>query len=333
MFGLFSMLFFISLIVLIVGLISPKLILRKSDNPTRKGILKYIGSAIVIFFILMVITVPPTDETTNDNVSLNEDPEVKEENKLESETEIENEEESEDRDLSDILEFTGSMTATASEGKITVNIDTNALDGAIFEVSVIDGNLNIKSDFLEVKDGKIVHDFEIPSDWGPSYFAYNAMFRFNLDEHPQPQHIKDVYGEFGENLTGELTSENHLNGKNAVIEGGTVAYPSETVVKEQIDKEFNKAIDEMIAVSGGVVLDIIPKSEDDWGIVYVFVSDAWYYSPEHEKERFAEQVGAAVEQVVKGAGKTDGSVMVYFKDSYGKELASPKILGGYKIKN
>ncbi|QBK24966.1 hypothetical protein [Ureibacillus thermophilus] len=323
MFGLFMLIFTVSFIVLIVGLISPRLILRKSENPTRKGILKYVGSIFIISFILATITAPTAEKVSNDNVSLNEE--------VEDELETATDDESKDNDLSDILEFTGSMTATASEGKITVNIETNALDGALFEVSIIDGNFNVKSDFLEVKDGKIVHDFEIPPEWGPAYFAYNAMFRFNLDEHPQPQHIKDVYGGVGENLTGNLTSENNLNGKNATIEGGTVAYPSEEAVKSHIDNEFNNVIAEMISVSEGVLIDIRPMSGDDWGIVDVIVSDVWYYTPEHEKERFAESVGTAVEKVVINSGKADGSVMVYFKDGYGKELATPKILGGYKI--
>lgn len=70
------------------------------------------------------------------------------------------------------------------------------------------------------------------------------------------------------------------------------------------------------------------------GIVSVTVSDTWYHSPEHDKERFAEQVSNTIKTLLISSEKvkSDDYISVYFYDTYGKELASPKLTGGYKIK-
>lgn len=318
LFGLLGVIgFLVGIVMLVIALI------RKKPKKTA-GIVTGVGfSFIFIGFSLAPEEVEKADEKTEvssdevdeDKKDANEDAEKK---KKEAERKKQ-------------LEFEGTMKTTASEGKVAVEIVTNVPDGAIFEVMVMDGNLNMKSDFIEAKDGKVSKSFEIPSDWEPAHFASTAMFRFNLEEHPQPDNIKEIYGEVGEKMTGDLVDENNLDGKNATIEGNTVAYPSEEVVQASMDEKFNQAISEMKELSEGIIIDV-RKKYDDWMIVDVVVSDSWYYSPDHEKERFAEQIGETVQNLVNNSGKQDGSISVYFVDSYGSELASPKMLGGWKIK-
>lgn len=242
------------------------------------------------------------------------------------------EKEKKKKEMKEQLNFSGKLTSTASNGKITIEIDTNVPDGGVFEVLIIDGNLDMLSDFLVVKDKKITKDFEVPSDWSPSYVATSAMFRFNADEHPQPDDIKKVYGEKGEKMTGDLAAENNLGGNNATIEGETIAYPSEQAVKDSQEKFFNEAITEAIALGNGVIVDINSRGNNTWELVNIVVSDVWYYSADHEQERFVENVGPVIETLVTNSGKVSGSPMVYFIDSYGKDVATPKVLGGWKIK-
>ncbi|MEH7122075.1 hypothetical protein V7127_02400 [Bacillus sp. JJ1773] len=265
------------------------------------------------------------ENNTNPKNELSEEEKQK---KAEEETKKETEQK-----LKKQLNFEGKIAASVNGNKITVSIDSNVPDGGIFEVSLVDGNFNVLSDFLEIKDGKVNKDFEIPKDWGVGHIGTMAMFRFNLPEHPQPEHIKNLYGNNGEKLSGKLAVEHNQNGKNAVLETKTVAYPSEEAVLAEQEKGFDAAIDEIINTGNGLILDVSPRYDNEWKMVNVVVSDTWYYSADHEKERFAETLGEIVQNLVINFSKTDENVvMVYFVDSYGKDLATPKVFGGYDIK-
>lgn len=230
------------------------------------------------------------------------------------------------------LNFKGTVSSKVVDKKITVSINANVPDGGVFEVFVLNDELKTLSDYITIKDGKIEKVFDIPEDWGVGHISTSALFRFNLDEHPQPDTIKSYYGEKGEKLTGSLVTDNNQGGKSASLETHIIAYPSEEAVAKKVDESFNAAIDEIISVGEGIILSISPRY-DNWEIVNIIISDDWYYSPEHEKERFVEQVGGAVENIILSSEKASGSVNVYFVDTFGKDLATPKMFGGYKIKN
>lgn len=227
-------------------------------------------------------------------------------------------------------EVTGELLAEFKDNKIIVTINTNAIDGSIFETSFMDGYFNSVSDFIEIQNGIGTKEFDVPEEWDTGYVSGLAMMRFNLDEHPQTDAVKQMYGEYGEKITGKLAVENSLEGNNVNLDIITIPYPSETVVQEMLDEMYKNAMNELIEISDGVITGI--KIND--GIVNVTVSDSWYYSAEHEKERFAEQVSDTIKVILTNAQKveSDSSVPVYFYDAYEKELASPKLLGGYKIK-
>lgn len=98
--------------------------------------------------------------------------------------------------------------------------------------------------------------------------------------------------------------------------------------KEQIDAEIRDSLQAIVDMPDSVVLDIKPSPYGDgsWETIWVVVSDAWYNSAEHEKERFAETVGDAVRFATNGE-----AMFVHFYDTYDKELAKEKVMGGYKI--
>lgn len=231
--------------------------------------------------------------------------------------------------------ITGELNIEFKDNKAIATVTTNAVDGSIFETSLTNSQLNAVSDFINIENGQGSKEFDIPAEWESEYISGIAMMRFNLDEHPQPDNVKELYGEKGEKLEGEFAEENNLGGKNVNLAIVTVPYPDLETVKETQDKLLLEVLDEMIELSNGVIVHIQPHFTDgDWSSVAVTVSDAWYNSQEHEKERFAEQIRDTIVTIIKNAGKVeqDKTVSVYFFDTYKKELASPKITGGYKIK-
>ncbi|NQS90560.1 hypothetical protein HQ584_12320 [Patescibacteria group bacterium] len=58
----FGILFFLSLIGLIIGLISPKLVIRWGSKRTRGRVFLTYGLAMVVFLILVGVTAPPTEQ-------------------------------------------------------------------------------------------------------------------------------------------------------------------------------------------------------------------------------------------------------------------------------
>ena len=85
----------------------------------------------------------------------------------------------------------------------------------------------------------------------------------------------------------------------------------------------------LVALSDGDISDIKPSphGKGDCETTWVIVSDAWYVSAEHEKERFAESNGGAVKLTTNGE-----AALVHFYDAYDKVLAKEKVFGGYDIK-
>lgn len=234
----------------------------------------------------------------------------------------------------DVLEFDGDMKLSVDGKDVVIELSSNVPDGGLFEVAVMNGAFQIVSDFIPIEDGVINKSFTLPDDWKIGYISGVASLRFNLDEYPQPDSIKGVYGEKGEKLTGDKVTEANDGSKSATISSEIIAYPDEETVKAKQDELFSEALSELKSLSNGIIIDVMPYFEkDDWSAVAVIVSDAWYNSAEYEKERFAEQLGETIGTIVKNTGRveSDKTVNVYLFDSFNKKLAEPKILGGYKI--
>lgn len=288
------------------------------DNKIKKPLYKR-WWFITIVIIIIIGALGSSEEDTEDPTST----------KTNKETSIEDTEKSEEVDNN----ITGDLKVEIIEDKIIATIKSNAIDGAIFETTIMDSNFETVSDFLTLENGEVFQEFDIPESWDIGYLSAISSMRFNLDDHQQPDNVKEAYGEVGEKLEGDLAVENNLEGKNISLETITIPYPDEATVKEKQDENFSNAINEVIELGDGIIVGIKPYS-DNWDMVKVIVSDAWYYSQEHEKERFAEQVGQTVSQIITNTGQSNNEIVsVYFYDTYDKELASPKMFGGYKIKN
>lgn len=233
------------------------------------------------------------------------------------------------------LDITADLDIKFTDDEATMTITTNAIDGSIFETLIMDSDFNSISDYISIKDGKGIKTLDINEDWEVEYLSAVSSMRFNLDDHPQPEAVKKVYGETGENLIGDLAVENNLGGYNVAMDAKIIPYPDEETLKEKQDELFVAAMNELIESSNGVIVNIQPYFDDnDWSSAMVTVDDTWYNSQEHEKERFAETVAETVRTVIINTGKAskDKTIPVYFYDTYQKEVASPKVMGGYKIK-
>jgi len=69
--ALFLFLFFISLFLLIIGLLSPKKVIRWGNNPTRKKVLIYFGIATILFFILTGVFADTSKNSLDNNTNVN----------------------------------------------------------------------------------------------------------------------------------------------------------------------------------------------------------------------------------------------------------------------
>lgn len=294
---------------------------------------KIIASIGYFFLLLIIIGALSSGQKNANNEVADVHSSAESETRLDVKTEpgIKNEESEEVLHAEKLLTFEGYLSLHPKEGSVRMLIASNVPDGGIFEIALLNENLDVVSDFVEIKDSLIEKTFEVP-DWEPGHISGMATFRFNLDDHPQPDYIKEIYGEIGEKMCGDQALETTIGGYNGNIEPVTIAYPSEAAVQEKVDKLFVDAMQDVIKISDGVIKKIKPV--DSWQLIYVTVNDNWYFSPDYEKERFAETVSSTIETLVRNAGKVgkDQVVSVYFYDAYGKELASPKLLGGYKIK-
>lgn len=62
--NIFGLLFFLSLLGLIIGLISPKLVIRWGNKRTRGRVFLTYGLAMIVFLTLIGVTAPPTEQET-----------------------------------------------------------------------------------------------------------------------------------------------------------------------------------------------------------------------------------------------------------------------------
>jgi len=99
--------------------------------------------------------------------------------------------------------------------------------------------------------------------------------------------------------------------------------------RADLDAYFDE-MDMLILLSDGVIIDFMTERKDDYSMIRVIVSDAWYNSEDYLKERFAETVSELIENISKETGVSN-FVSVSFYDINNKKLAEPKLFGGYRI--
>ena len=159
-------------LVVAVVLLVVRFIFKKGLTYKNIGVLA--GVALSLFIIGLVITpTPSTKESFEAGLEAGQQAvqQTQEPQKNEASDEV-------------IYEVTGELEIKFKDGKAIATITTNAIDGSVFETVIMDGNLNMVSDFITIQNGIGVKEFDIPKEWEVGYVSGSAMMRFNLEEHP-----------------------------------------------------------------------------------------------------------------------------------------------------
>lgn len=293
-----------------------------SNNEKGKKWFKFIGVAL----ILLLIIGSTADERLENKNKTTKNQKSDSIEKLEPEPEPEIE-----------TEIISNLTLEEVEGNnILATMETNVIDGSIFEFMIMSDDFDFPTEIIAVtiESGIGKYEFDIDDKFNLNDFSVRAMMLFDTKINPQPDHVKKAYGDNGKKITGEFVVDNNDDGFNIYTEAYTLNQPNKEVVKEDKEKLLTDALNDLINKSDGVLLNIQPRyNDEDWSSIAVFVGDAWYYTPEHEKERFAETMRNTITKIIHRSEKVESKRMVhvYFYDSYRKELAVPKG-NEYKIK-
>lgn len=105
---------------------------------------------------------------------------------------------------------------------------------------------------------------------------------------------------------------------------------------EKVMKDtFYSGTDSLIELGNGVIIGIrIDKILTNTMYVEMIVSDDWYYSPEHTKQRFADTMHDSIYKLAVGSGlmKSGNELYLDIEDAYGAKVAEYSIWSGMKIK-
>lgn len=130
--NLFAILFLISIICLIIGLVRPQKVLRwgNINSRNRKSVLKYYGLSTLIFFILVGVTAPETQNTTQSQIEISQvvDSETEEDTKVKDNTAEENVETTDTSNV-DTIELTSTNTTNTSAEDIFAGYTLLYVDG------------------------------------------------------------------------------------------------------------------------------------------------------------------------------------------------------------
>lgn len=136
----------------------------------------------------------------------------------------------------------------------------------------------------------------------------------------------------------DATDKEQTEQKEDTSEEETESHKLEGKELEANQKEnLQKSLDELLEKGEGIIEDITYQDnhKETGEFMKVVVSDTWYDSPKHEKERFAEAIHEQVSHAVWNSGLQEhgDTIVVDIYDSYDKEVAKYKYISdSYKIK-
>ena len=82
--------------------------------------------------------------------------------------------------------------------------------------------------------------------------------------------------------------------------------------------------------SNGGIIEFQTGRNEDYSMIYVTVSRAWYNSTNAQKEEFVEEVMRSIERISSETGVAS-SVSVYFYDEQNRRVAEPRGLYSFRI--
>ncbi|WP_339219455.1 hypothetical protein [Paenibacillus sp. FSL H8-0332] len=148
---------------------------------------------------------------------------------------------------------------------------------------------------------------------------------------------KEVPKEKAQSISGAVASLTYNEGRTnyfvykVVDNNNKVVYTFDRL--KQSAEKMTAKLKEIYKEADGAILKIKPR-DNSWSQIDVTVSDSWYYSQDFQKERFVESYGTLISQVILDSIYVitgEDRVFVYFVDEFGTRLASPKLLGGWKL--
>lgn len=247
-FSLFLSLGLISIFSLIIGILSPKLVLPwiKKDRKTRKSVSKYYGLALLVCFIVMGLTVPPIDAEKMEEIKIEREKvkqekqaklEEKERAKEEVKTKIKKEildgketkplekekakeeiktekvekskEESKTVEKDLVdLEIYVDPKMTIKAEEIELDINTNLIDGSLVQVTILGQNLESLTGLIEVENGWGGLVFTDITSLGQGPVDLEIYFGFEDDTIKQKETVEKTYGKYGEKLKKTVNVKN-----------------------------------------------------------------------------------------------------------------------------
>lgn len=247
---LFLILFFVSFICLIVGLIKPSLVLRflKGDK-TRKKVALFFGGGAFLFLILVGITATPTKQPETPT----KQQEVKKQLTIE---EIEAQLREEGIKLALVAEVT-------EKNSIKVTATTNLPDGVTLMFSADDDPkiFGMAQDTVLVRGGVATTEL-YPQ--GARAGIYEVRVSFTPWQNAEV--ITDIVGKKGEKIE-EIGVTQGVVGEPGVLEITTIKnFTSITVEVVELDKEVQEYINKTqnLIKQGSAIMDKVTKAANDY---------------------------------------------------------------------
>lgn len=102
--------------------------------------------------------------------------------------------------------------------------------------------------------------------------------------------------------------------------------------REEGRAEAEEFAQELIEMGDGAIVDVRPTSANNWIAVYVELDNSVHLLSSEEKRYIVESMGPFIERGIIETGVTDHSD-IHFIDQNGNPIASPKVFGGWKMKD
>lgn len=196
-------------------------------------------------------------------------------------------------------EFNPEYTVTCTDTSIVIDVEYNCPDGAVLQCVIVDGSLEESySDTLPVEDEKVSFKFDLDNTDAKVYGGI-LSFQFNADSVQQPDNVKAVYGEYGENLSGEnvdsATVEGHEDAQNGSITL-TINYPNDEAVQAVKEEQWNEYASQVVSASNGMITQIIHPND---AVYNVYFTNSWYLLTDEQKEYMANTIWDGMQTAAK----------------------------------
>lgn len=101
--------------------------------------------------------------------------------------------------------------------------------------------------------------------------------------------------------------------------------------KQEVENTVSEVVQELIEMGEGSIVNIRPTSGDNWIAIYVELDNSVHLFSSEEKRYVVEMMGPYIEAAIVETGVTN-ETDVNFIDQSGNTIATPKVFGGWEIK-